>query len=211
MDSVDREFLGVMLEDLGYLQSEWSAGDLSDDMVRRNSGLLRRLLVDNDLHKAWTAVMGRVPLVIPANTLEPPDAEAVRWLEYATASGVAQPGMITYQAIAIRGPIDEGPFPVVIKSAIPLRINQFREGYCVVIDGTFVRRREVVQYMANKAGGVHFDTDRSKPSDQAVQAMKRFEIAGRGGVYFELLGIGQAIAQAPDVDRLVQQLTSDLE
>ncbi len=70
----------------------------------------------------------------------------------------------------------------------------------------FIRRREVVQFVANNAGRAHYDTDKTKPYQKAVDAMASYEVMGRGAVYYELLGIGQALASAPDTTRLVEEL-----
>lgn len=49
----DLEFLKVVLEDLRYLENHWCNQQPSDEEIRRNTTVLRRLLVDNDLQKAW--------------------------------------------------------------------------------------------------------------------------------------------------------------
>ena len=87
-----------------------------------------------------------------------------------------------------------------------MKLKKFVGGFCVVIDDVFIRRREVVQFVANKAGGAHYDTDKTKPYQKAVDAMASYEVMGRGAVYYELLGIGQALASAPDTTRLVEEL-----
>lgn len=206
MSHLDDEFLGVVLADLEYLVSNWSAGDVSDRELRRNSTLLRRFLVEGDLLKAWLAVVGREPYLVPARALERPKSTAVRSAEYVTVNTVTQPGGQTHQVMVFTGPLNEGPAPVVVVPEAPMNIKKFVEGFCVVIDGVFIRRREVVQFVANKAGGAHYDKDRTKPYQRAVDAMASFRVMDRHAMYYEMLGIGQALASAPDTSRLVAEL-----
>ena len=206
MQDPESEFLRVVLADLEYLASSWSAGGISNDELRRNSTLLRRLLVDGDLLRAWVEVVGKVPYVVPARGLKRPESKTVRRAEYVTVSTVTESMGQVHQAQVFRGPLDKGPDPVVIVQERPMKLKKFVGGFCVVIDDVFIRRREVVQFVANKAGGAHYDTDKTKPYQKAVDAMASYEVMGRGAVYYELLGIGQALASAPDTTRLVEEL-----
>lgn len=53
----------TVAEDLAHLASSWTT-DLTTERARRESGILRRLLVDRDYAKAWTvAQLPRTPLV----------------------------------------------------------------------------------------------------------------------------------------------------
>lgn len=210
MQHRENEFLRVVLADLEYLASRWSAGGISDDEVRRNSTVLRRLLVDDDLLKAWVEVVGKVPYSVSAMGLERPKSATVRRAEYVTVSGVTQPGSQVFQAQVVRGPVDKGPYPVVVVQARPMKLRKFVEGFCVVIDDVFVRRREVVQFVANKAGGAHYDSDKKMPNQKAVESMASYEVMGRGAVYYEMLGIVQALVSAPDTTRLVAELRKRL-
>jgi hypothetical protein len=68
-----------------------------------------------------------------------------------------------------------------------------------------VRRRDVIKYVANKLGRTHFDPSRKK-DEQAFRildaAMNSSVIVDKRLVYFELLSIGQAVAQSSDADKL---------
>ena len=210
MESPQDEFLRVVLADLDYLDSNWSAGDVTDDEMRRNSTLLRRFLIDGDLLRAWIEVVGKVPYAVPSKGLKQPLAKAVRGVAYTTVSTVTQPGSQVHQAHVIRGPLGKGPDPVVVVQEKPLKLKKFVNGFCVVIDDVFIRRREVIQFVANKAGGAHYDEDKTKPYQRSVEAMTSFEVMGRDALYYELLGIGQALASAPDTTRLVEELQQRL-
>src|SRR5258705_2918623 len=48
------ELVRVVTADLAYLLEEWDE-QIDDDSLRRNSSVLRRLLVDNELQRAWKA------------------------------------------------------------------------------------------------------------------------------------------------------------
>lgn len=81
---------------------------------------------------------------------------------------------------------------------------------CIVFAGQSVSRRELIQYIANRKGGVHFDEtrDRLPPEVEArFVALDGFiytvQLADKDAVYFELLAIGQAIVAAPEVQAII--------
>ena len=173
MKDPETEFLRVVLADLEYLMSSWSAGGISNDEMRRNSTMLRRFLVDGDLLGAWVEVVGKVPYVVPAKGLKRPVSKPVRRAEYVSASTVTQSVGRVHQAQVFRGPLGKGPDPVVVVQEKPMKLKKFVNGFCVVIHDVFIRRREVVQFVANKAGGAHYGKDKTKPYQKIGRASCR--------------------------------------
>jgi hypothetical protein len=51
----EREFLAAVASDLGYLADVWSQ-PIDEQALRRSSNVLRTLLVDNALGRAWRLV-----------------------------------------------------------------------------------------------------------------------------------------------------------
>ena len=51
----DKHFVKIVAEDLNYLLNEWDQ-EISDDSLRRNSTVLRRLLVEGDYSNAWRMI-----------------------------------------------------------------------------------------------------------------------------------------------------------
>lgn len=78
-----------------------------------------------------------------------------------------------------------------------------------MIVGTEVNRREVIQYVAHKLGGAHFDPGRSRKGDDRLEVLDRLaqtqlEIAGKrpiNAVYVELLSIAESLAESGDASR----------
>jgi hypothetical protein len=51
-----------------------------------------------------------------------------------------------------------------------------------------------VQFVANKRGGAHYDESLQRPADRAIAVLEQFELLGRPGLVYEMLGVGQALA-----------------
>ncbi|AME28664.1 hypothetical protein [Burkholderia sp. PAMC 26561] len=74
-------------------------------------------------------------------------------------------------------------------------------------------RKQVLEYFRNFAGGAHYES--SDPSPNRVPAINHSRLAEldehvkadiRGGLCFELLSIGQAVATAPDISLLIEAM-----
>jgi hypothetical protein len=88
-------------------------------------------------------------------------------------------------------------------------VAPYLDGTCMVFEGVSISRRNVIEYVANRVGGVHFDPSRdgSRVAVEAQfkaldQARSQVELASMDGVYFELLSIGQALLASPEVAEL---------
>jgi hypothetical protein len=213
------ELARVVSEDLEYLADEWNAS-IADSALRRGSATLRRLLVADDLGRAWRLTgRTREPVVLAPGIDEALAGFDLRRVVLASAGGAEYRG-VTVAAVVM----GSGPPPAVGTRSrdtsgrkgpnyLSLPLKGFMEAYCLFHQQRFIRRRHVVKYVANKLGGAHLDSKRGSggEEDLAFKAMDgiidgNFELAEKQLVYFELLGIGQAISSSPDVKELRTQL-----
>jgi hypothetical protein len=51
----DKQLLEIVQSDFRFLRDEWD-NQVDDHSLRRSSPILRRFLVENDLHRAWKIV-----------------------------------------------------------------------------------------------------------------------------------------------------------
>ncbi|MBB3262398.1 hypothetical protein F4827_007143 [Paraburkholderia bannensis] len=94
-----------------------------------------------------------------------------------------------------------------------LSISQYTSAVGAIRISTRFTRQQVLEYFRNYAGGAHYES--SDPSPNRIPSMDYLRLAElddhikadvRGGLSFELLSIGQAVATAPDVQRLIDAM-----
>lgn len=202
----DDGLLRVVLEDLRYIKTSWGGGGIEDNSLRRDSAVLRRFLHHRDLLKAWNTVMGLgKPFLVPAGGILITNQAGLPEIDFASCSEVDQPGIKTF-AVSVKTGALESEHPISLVPAKPIKLKRFVHGYCCVVGGVPIKRNDVVQFVANKLGGAHYDTDRQKPDAAALSRLEAYAVAGRNAVYYELLGIGQALADSESCGLLLDGL-----
>ncbi|HXC51747.1 MAG TPA: hypothetical protein VN634_12725 [Candidatus Limnocylindrales bacterium] len=145
-----------------------------------------------------TAMLGMVATYNP-KTGQGPDAE----------SGFAV--MTTYTVRDARGEYEIGPLHQFVRRT--WKLNEYLRSVSVVRRGKTASRGEVVQYFANFAGGVHLGRVSKGGREDAKERNELIaELEGNcfmtspritmDGLHFELLSIGQALGNSPDLLRL---------
>lgn len=205
--------LKIVREDLRFLVEEWNQ-EVDDASLRRSSTVLRLLLVQGELQRAWKAAGFPAEPEIVTSTLTPTLATFPRSRILFAAAGGAK-----YRGVELRGVLAiEGASQDEMESnrahGVPeerLRLRAFIEGPCIVVGGDLVPRRILIKYIANTQGAAHFD--RKRPDDhegrlfrRLDETAQRFKLLDKSAVYFELLSIGQAIVRADDIQRLSETL-----
>lgn len=195
------ELIRIVKKDLGFLADAWNPS-VDDDSLRRGSVILRKLLLEGLLHRAWKA-NGRTkqPHVI-APRLESLLAKLPNdKLRFALAGGGNFGGVYAAFPCLMEGndyshPDMEGE----IEHLFSLR--EFVEGGSLYLEGRTIKRRELIKYVANKLGGAHWDPSRRR-GDEAFTILDRndgvFRMFGKNAIYYELLSIGQLVATSPDI------------
>jgi hypothetical protein len=206
----DAELLAMVKSDLAFLEDKWDQS-IDEQSLRRSSTVLRNLLVYDGFGKAWRLDGRRGEPQIEAVDLNRALAGLLLpKVAFATAGGALSQGMEIAAALVYLDAMS----PEVIKERFAMgpepprrqfKLSEFLASAAVVVDGVPVNRRNVIQYVANKLGGAHFDVSR-KEDEEAYGLLDRvintFEVAERRSVYFELLSIGQALAGSGDAKTL---------
>ena len=207
--------LRVVAEDILYLRQEWGQ-DVEDASLRRGSTVLRRLLVEGDLQRAWRATGFSAAPSIPTYIVEPVlTLFDSRRITLASAGGAVFHGAQLSGQLMLDYAASQEEILKHMNLGLPsatLTLRDFTEGVAILVRGERVRRRHVIKYVANKLGGAHHDTKRGRGiEDQLYALLDGFRddplLLGKPVVYFELLSIGQAVASAPDIQQLLTRLS----
>ncbi len=202
----------VVMSDLRYLGTGWHAPDIDEDVLRRDSAILRRLLIDNG------GMLQRLRRQLGLRGEPRVTAIDVTELKGRVDLAVAGGGSVgEWEFRSIMAWEDPNAPSVDFPEPTELVLSRFLDSACVLLDDTLVRRRHLIKYVANKLGGVHFDTTRNPgrgTNQQEVlgfaaldEVREQFSVRQLPSVYFELLSIGQALLQSPGVQELIPQDT----
>ena len=203
MKSVDPELINVVRDDLVYLTTNWPRGSIADDELRRSSCVLRRLLTYSDLHRVWVSCAGKREFLVPSTAIEVLNGTRLGEVEFATASPAeSPPGSSIFSAVVYRK-IQNGNPPISFSTEklTPLYTYLFEK--TLIINGVPVSRNDIVQFVANKLGGAHFDTVCQKPSEKALSALREFEVMNRPAAMHEMLSYGQLLSRSSSTAELL--------
>jgi hypothetical protein len=212
--SMDDPLVENVAADLSYLRSGWGAS-VDDDTLRRDTAVLRRLLVEGDLQRAWKAAGFEKEPVVECRSLDPvafriPPTDVV----FASAGGGIYGGAWFGGANVFTGISKEGVDALRTgagREQIMLGLRKFTESPCILIGAQSISRRTVIKYVANKAGGVHFDPSRKQTPEELQFSMldsasKNLGMLDKNAVNFELLSTGQALGRAKDVEAFITRI-----
>jgi len=190
----------VVKSDLEWLVREFEDGSRERDELRRASAVVRRLLVDGSLQQArkMAGAQGQPKMDVY------PLSQALDLTHLADVELVVAAGCRIERRLL--GPFSMGPqhfsmpSPPVVDS---LPLPQFMGSPCLVAKGQFVSRNQVVKYIANKLGGVHYDTSRLRKSDEYIQQLQALDgymvVKPISAVDLTLLAIIQAMISSESV------------
>ena len=214
---MNSEHLVSVAEDLNYFHTEW-ADSVSREVIRRGSAILRRLLVEKELGRAWRAVGSeKEPIILGANLdllIRDYDRNEIY---FALAGGAHREGLLMGAFCMCTSPPPERKFDegesLDNMMNYPFTLSQYVESACALVEGEPVKRRELIKYMANIRGGVHITGAKLRPDEQEIirkvsNMDKKINDHVLDGLGFELLSIGQSIGRSPDVHTLIEKITS---
>jgi len=201
------ELIEVVTSDLHFLREEWDE-TVEDHSLRRSSTVLRRLLVENELQRAWKAAGFEREPMINASTLKTVLQTVLKErIIFAAAGGARYKGMELRGILMTNYAMSESEIKQHNTDGLPEEVfglRAFIEAPCIVIKGHEVSRRVLIKFVTNKLGGAHFDPKRGKDSKESLFplldcASKEIMLADKNAVYFELLSAGQAIVSSNDI------------
>jgi hypothetical protein len=169
----DMTSVQIVKADLEWLAKAFGDGTDDRDELRRSSAVVRRLLVDGLLQQARkeAGATGQPTLdIYPLSQIldmshlgEVTLVAAMGW-----RIGSRQLGPSSFG----EGDLPALPEPIVVAS---ITLPRFLGAPCLVTHGHSVTRRQVIKYVANKMGGVHFDTRRNRAGDDYIEYLERLD------------------------------------
>ncbi len=228
------ERLVVVGSDLEYLQSLPSDRLLTHTEIRLAAAVLRRLLIDDELHAAWRIIGAHkvAKLLVDATEIDTVLATwKETWIQYAWAGGASVSGAhhaglvlgaIPKEEHEAYGSVDE------FFRANPLTYQAERrkmtiEGWLRSISVAIrtnelglvkISRRSVLTYIANRRGGVHFDSRRNLADLKPKRRRREIEsflldhgllrVGHLSGPEFEVQSMVQALAASDWSHELVR-------
>jgi hypothetical protein len=202
------ELVRIVASDLQYLHDEWNE-QIDDDSLRRTSAVLRLLLVQNELQRAWKeAGFVKEPEIV-ALTLAYEPLSLDRIL-FASAGGARYKGARMGGAFVAKGHLTPDQRRGLGPPEKRFGLRDFINSPCIAIEGALVSRRVLIKYVSNKLGGAHFDPRRDHSEEGKVfrrldSVGTTMRVIGKQVVYYELLSIGQALAQADDIRKFCER------
>lgn len=221
--SFQEQFLRTVAADLLYIQKKWGP-DVDEDSLRRDCIVLRRLLIENDLVRAWQMVgFVKQPRILAGRLDVGSDKESLGFAQIGgglsgkVGEGIARVSNVQYLE---KGDVryylrkqKKEPSPHT-KEAVTL--PKFLDSTCIIAEGNEVCRRDLILYVANTLGCAHTDLTRGFREKHRVkfEALDRvlvpkgmgLVVLGRNPVYYELLSIGQALADSKDIEKLKRRI-----
>ena len=239
-------------QDLAYLIEDWRPS-FDEGGLRRDSPILRRLLVDGEYARAWRDIGLPGQPYISAPDFATALGETTR--EYVTFA-VSPPGNAVTDALSSGGGDISFQFPAgatppigsvlavagaygqrfgmivvmippdkvpsnqatsVVTSmhlkpgrrwAIGRPVSAFLSSQFALILGQVLTRQDVIQYVANKLGGAHFDAGRTRKGDERLEYLDKLSglvVSANARplnfVYVELQSIAEWISESGDAAR----------
>lgn len=212
------EALRILSEDLTYLSAECGKTVVEDEVLRRMSAILRRLLVEDHLGRAWRKVgFQRQPRILsPVLHIEGDKKQVV----FAQAAGA------DYQGVEIRDvQMSRDSIPGYLAKqgrdkpvCRPLFLSEFLASTCIIVSGIEISRSDLISYFANTLGGIHLDRDREfrqqpsmKNKFEALDAHFRTgDTGGKECLYYEILSLTQTLAKSRDILKLLKRVKQEL-
>ena len=208
IDEKRQEFLEVVYEDLEYLNKAWG-NDVSDDTLRRDSAVLRRLLIYKDLKKAWKFVGFEGQPMIKAPSLK----KLIPYypnIIFAQAGGAIFKGLEARQAVIHNLPMLD-LFSLGAPEDDDLNVDKFIKSPCIIIGSIPITRDKLIRYVSNKLGSAHFDPSRTREYALIEGIQRRFIIVNKFSIYYELLSVGQALSHSSDIKKLKEAISQEIK
>ncbi|MDA3838452.1 MAG: hypothetical protein PF574_05670 [Candidatus Delongbacteria bacterium] len=203
-----------VLEDLAYLKENWTKG-IDETSIRHSSHILRSLLVENDLMKVKNALNIKFRILVSNHKkLNDNENQDLNFFMPKGALFVDNP-QITNMQVFNRALSDAEMTQLYLNGKTVeksfVQINKFCKTIAFIIKGIEITKDELIKYVCNKMGGVHYDTKRSdKYLDKKYKLLdgifKSVAVQSSNPIYSSIQGIGQDIVNSPDLDKFLLKL-----
>ena len=206
------ELIGIVASDLHFLRDEWD-NEVDDHSLRRSSPVLRRLLVEQDLQRAWKAIGFEGQATVTASTLKPIiQVFPAHQIEFATAGGASFQGAELRGFLYAKRRIDQAQMERLGSGPVPnaeIPLLEFVDDASVIVGGVKIKRRQVIKYVSNRLGGAHLDRRRGTTKEGMIYELldkvaDKYLLMEKPAIYFELLSIGQALVNSNDLMMFVE-------
>lgn len=212
----DIKLLKIVYEDLCFLRDEWN-DRIDPKTIRITGSLLRRLLVDDKLQKAWNEINSKTQS--PNFRIVDVDGVSGNFtsdeIEFILSGSAEYNGAYAENIMLIKGNRKLLKTPVI---KVPLK--KFSKATCVQIKHIKINNQELVRYVCNKLGGIHYDHERKNKGIEKKfkyldyllekQTWVGIDILGLDPVRFQFLSIGQIISRSNDIRDFIDKLKSTL-
>jgi len=222
MNKINPHFLATVLEDLDFLEESWG-DNISEPQIRRNSPVLRYLLVDGKIKEAAAMLNQKIRILTPLSSLEEnlPAPESIRFFMSGGAS--INKGRVdrlieynrAFTPEEVKKMYDDGKRLEGKSKAVP--IDTFLNQVSFMYGASRIKRKTVIKYVCNKLGGTHYDPKRVAPTslltanedeqysflDVIYNTWKSLDM---NVIHLEMLGIGQRFINSRDVRILKRKI-----
>lgn len=213
MERTIREFLDIVHEEIKDIVAVSVQDNPSYHTIRKVSVKLRFLLVEGNLQKAWKIVgFQKEPQILVHPLLAGKEDHlkdgVISIGGGARISGIQIMGIHIHNRALSDEEIKanyEREKTIINALPVPIGLRAFLDGTPLKI-GNYkpMTRRQIIKYVANKLGGVHFD---EKDRDQNVESLRQqIRVLEQEPIYFEVLTYAQQIAESPDLKRLLEKI-----
>lgn len=142
----------AFLEDVELMRDIMDRRERTGADVRALSVSLRRLLVDSDIHVVAGPRVGKISLVIPDNKpiYKRADMKGVAmWI----SGGAPIFNVMMRGAVVVASSVTFEQDN--LDARVPVKLDGFLNQRVIYFRGIWINRREVIKFVANKAGGAH--------------------------------------------------------
>ena len=200
----EKELLRIVASDTKHIQESWFK-KISDDDLRRDSSILRRLLLDHELEMVCEVLEAPFFLLAPEDIT---DSLNLSEVAFYMPGGAKLAGVGVMQSLLVRKGVHKdgvGGSPKKVKYSLP----KYLSSTCLVYEGVDFTRMEVIKFIANKSGGTHYEIEERKLARMRSlgQASKYMTVLGkRNPLYYELLSMGQALVSTKYMLRVLRKI-----
>jgi len=202
-----------VLEDLMYLKENWNK-EIGEVTIRHTSHILRSLLVENDLIKVKNALNVQLRIQLSEQMNLTNNKQDYKFYMPSEATFANKPQIKNFQIInriLSKNEIEQFHKQIQNERINLVQISKFCKAIAFLIDGIQITKDELIKYVCNKIGGVHYDTKRNdKILDKKYKLLdsinNSMEVHSSNPVYSATQSIGQNIVNSPDFDNFISKL-----